>query len=83
MRFFNENEVVGYYAEGFFVAIKEGGPAQAPSRRKTIIATGGYDQNYVFPQSDLPNILSARGLEKLTVRYGLCPGKRVFFTGLR
>lgn len=80
IRFFNENEVIGFYEEGCFVTLKEGQLIRLHPKR-TILATGGYDQNFMFSQSDLPNIFSARGLAKLTVRWGICPGVRIFLLG--
>ena len=80
VRFFNENEVIGFYEEGFFVTIKEGQLIRLHPKR-TILATGGYDQNFLFPQSDLANIFSARGLAKLTFRWGVSPGDRLFVLG--
>ncbi len=80
VRFFSDNEVVGYYSEGFFASVKKGQLLKLKGKR-TIIATGGYDQNFMFAQNDLPNIFSARGLANLTVKWGICPGMGIFILG--
>ena len=80
VRFFAENEVTGYYEEGFFCCIKEGQLIRLHPKR-TVVATGGYDQNFIFAQSDLPNIFSVRGLSKLAMQWGICPGVRIFILG--
>lgn len=80
IRFFAENEVTGFYKDGFFTCIKEGQLIRLHPKR-SIIATGGYDQNFIFAQSDLPNIFSARGLGRLTMQWGICPGVQIFLLG--
>jgi NADPH-dependent 2,4-dienoyl-CoA reductase/sulfur reductase-like enzyme len=80
VRFFSNNECIGYANEGFFACVKEGGLIRLRPKR-AIIATGAYDQNFSFPQNDLPNIFSARGLLKLVNQYGICPGVQVLLIG--
>jgi len=65
-------ECVGYYREGFWAIHHPGGLILLTARR-TILATGAYDQPPLFPNNDLPNIFSSRGLLKLIHRWGICP----------
>lgn len=46
-----------------------------------ILATGGYEQNTLFPGNDIPGVLPLRAVDRLLVRYGLRPGRRVVVLG--
>ena len=45
--------------------------------RRYLYATGAYDQNLPFPDSDRAGVLSARGCGRLVFRWGVRPGRRV------
>ena len=67
-----EAECIGHYNEGFW-AVRFGDGLILTRAKRTIVATGAYDQPPQFGNNDLPNIFSARGLMKLTNRWGVCP----------
>jgi sarcosine oxidase, subunit alpha len=45
--------------------------------RRYLYATGAYDQNLPFPDSDRPGVVSARACGRLVFRWGVRPGRRV------
>lgn len=49
--------------------------------RRTLYATGSYDQNLPFPDSDRPGVVSARACGRLVFRWGVRPGRRVIIVG--
>ena len=51
------------------------------SARRFLYATGAYDQNLPFPDSDRPGILSARACGRLAFRHGVRPGRRIAIVG--
>lgn len=65
-------ECVGHYREGFWALHHRGGLILLTAKR-VILATGAYDQPPLFPNNDLPNLFSARGLMKLVHRWGVRP----------
>jgi sarcosine oxidase, subunit alpha len=44
--------------------------------RRTIFATGAYDQPQVFPNNDLPGVMLAHGVDRLLQLYRVLPGRR-------
>ena len=80
IRVLSDTECVGFYEEGFFACANENGLVCLHPKR-TVLATGGYDQNMLFAQNDLPNIISVRALASLVVRWGVRPADRIFFLG--
>lgn len=73
-------ECLGHYREGFW-ALHEGDGLILVKAKRTVVATGAYDQPPLFGNGDLPNIFSARGLMKLTNRWGVCPAVRCAILG--
>src|SRR5258706_582998 len=44
--------------------------------RRTLYATGAYDQNALFVDNDRPGVLAARAVGRLLTRFGILPGVR-------
>ncbi len=79
---------VGYYPEDHDFPSAHGGPpgvlaVATPegllrvSARRLLYATGAYDQNLPWPESDRPGVISARACGRLAFRWGVRPGRRV------
>lgn len=49
--------------------------------RRILYATGGYDQNLEFLDSDRPGVISARACGRLAFRHGISPGRRIAIVG--
>jgi len=65
-------ECIGHFREDFW-GVHHRGALLLVKAARVIVATGAYDQPPLFANNDLPNIFSARGLLKLTNRWGVCP----------
>jgi len=79
--------VIGFYPEdpgadgrpGVLAVATEAGLVRVSSRR-TLYATGSYDQNLPFADNDRPGVVSARAVGRLAFRWGIRPvasGQRV------
>ncbi|HEY7372975.1 MAG TPA: S41 family peptidase [Polyangia bacterium] len=78
---------IGFYPEdlgpdgrpGVLALATEAGLVRVSARR-TLYATGAYDQNLAFEDNDRPGVISARALGRLAFRWGIRPvpeGERV------
>lgn len=74
-------ECIGHFREDFWGVHCRGSLLLVKAAR-VIVATGGYDQPPLFANNDLPNIFSARGLMKLTNRWGICPAVACTIVGV-
>jgi sarcosine oxidase subunit alpha len=74
-------ECLGRYREGFWAFYADGALTLLTPRR-TVLATGAYDQPPLFPNNDLPGIFSTRGVSKLVHRWGVRPGDACLILGV-
>jgi sarcosine oxidase, subunit alpha len=68
---------IAYYPEEAVLAVATSGGLLRVSARRFLYATGAYDQNLAFPDSDRPGVISARACGRLVFRHGVRPGRRV------
>ncbi|MCZ7585583.1 MAG: NAD(P)/FAD-dependent oxidoreductase [Deltaproteobacteria bacterium] len=73
-------EAIGRFEEHFFVACDERGLLRTRADR-VIVATGAYDQNELFADSDRAGVYSARAFSKLVALYGVLPARNVLIAG--
>ncbi len=75
-----ETEIIGYFAEGFFVAHSAEGLVKIRADQ-TILACGAHEHNLLFANNDLPGVMGARSLSMLVARYGIRAAKNVAIAG--
>jgi sarcosine oxidase subunit alpha len=83
VRLLSRARAIAFYPEdgpGLLAVVTEEGLIRLVARRY-LYATGGYDQNLPFPDSDRAGVLSARGCGRLVFRWGVRPGGRVVVVG--
>jgi sarcosine oxidase subunit alpha len=83
VRLLSRARAIAFYPEdgpGLLAVVSEEGLIRLVARRY-LYATGGYDQNLPFPDSDRAGVLSARGCGRLVFRWGVRPGGRVVLVG--
>jgi sarcosine oxidase subunit alpha len=68
---------IAYYPEDAVLAVATSRGLVRLAARRFLYATGAYDQNLPFAESDHPGVLSARGCGRLVFRYGVRPGRKV------
>jgi sarcosine oxidase subunit alpha len=64
--------LAGDAARGLLAVATPDGLARVRARR-TLYATGSYDQNLPFPDNDRPGVLAARAVGRLAFRWGVRP----------
>lgn len=83
-------QVVGYYPEdqspaavgkGLLAAVSAEGRLLKLSAPHTVYATGGYEQNQLFPDNDRPGVLAARAVGLLLTSHGILAGRRPVVLG--
>jgi hypothetical protein len=70
---------IAYYPEdppGVLAVVRPEGLVRLRARR-SLYATGAYDQSFPIPDGDRPGMLSARACGRLVFRWGVRPGRRV------
>jgi sarcosine oxidase subunit alpha len=68
---------VAFYAEEGILAVVTAEGLVRLAAGRYLHATGAYDQNLPFADSDRAGVLSARGCGRLVFRHGVRPGRRV------
>jgi sarcosine oxidase, subunit alpha len=68
---------IAFYTEEGVLAVATPGGLLRLSARRFLYATGAYDQNLPFADSDRPGVISARACGRLVFRHGIRPGRRV------
>jgi sarcosine oxidase subunit alpha len=79
VRLWSRARAIAFYPEdqpAVLAVVTEAGLVRLEARRH-LYATGAYDQNLPFPDSDRAGVLSARGCGRLVFRWGVRPGRRV------
>lgn len=66
---------------GKTVAVRRGGDLHEVTAKRITLATGNHDGWPLFPNNDLPGIMSLRGSQRLMAA-GVAPGKRVVLHGV-
>ena len=72
-RVLNGATAIAWYDEGILAVVREGGLWELKPKR-TVVATGCYENPMVFENNDLPGILLAGGLQRLMHRDFVRPG---------
>lgn len=62
-------------------AVRRGDDLAEVTARRTTIAPGRHDAAPLFPNNDLPGILSLRGAQRLWYGHGVLPGRRIVAHG--
>ncbi len=70
---------LGFYPDdhGGCLAVRRGTGLERIRARAYVVATGGHDQNALFPDNDRPGVLAARAAGRLLHRHGVRPGERL------
>lgn len=74
-RVINGATAFAWYDDGI-LAVSRPGEFWEVSPKRTIIATGSYDNPMVFENNDLPGIFLSSGLQRLMHRFYIRPGKQ-------
>ena len=70
----------GYYKDGI-VLVDRQGSIEGVKPKATIVATGAFEKNLVFPNNDLPGIYGAGAVQTLMNMEGVVPAKNVLMVG--
>lgn len=72
-----QTAVFGIYPEERLIGAISPNGALLIGAKSIVLATGGYEQNILFPGNDVPGVLPLRAAGRLLVQYGVLPGKRI------
>jgi sarcosine oxidase subunit alpha len=70
----------GRYADGVLLVVREG-ESIALRPGALVVCAGAMDQNVPFAGNDLPRVMSARAVRRLTNVHGLCPAVATLIVG--
>lgn len=75
-----DSTALGYFKDGT-VMVEKAGQVASVKAKATIVATGAFEKNLVFPGNDLPGIYGAGAVQTLMNTEGVVPGKTAVMVG--